>query len=307
MSQPYENDRQRNPQQMETDEFIRLRTARDTAVQAAREAVRDTTRLTRLLTILNDPGPLNLLLDRVLSTLSELFLADIVVLLDPVGTGTFSPLAAIGLPEDILQLPFSDEEGSYTKLLRQSGVPLLIENAGSDPKIDFQIRDIGAETVVMLPVDGSDTTRGVLILARCRSDPFTDDDVGLLSTMAYRIGQTLIEAQRSVQFEKIIQSGRKIGRHLDLATITAETVRMFPVIVCADASALILSDPDGGLYCAAQTGLHAPCTPALCKFAEYLITSSLLGKSEPYSTADVSTSLKHYSLNIVDPSFKTAV
>ncbi len=297
MSYPYENDRQQNPQQTETDELLRLRAARDVAVQAAREAVRDTTRLTRLLSILNDSGPLNLVLDRVLSTISELFLADIVVLLDPVGTGTFSPLAAIGLPEDILQLPFSDEEGSYTKLLRRTGVPILIDNAVSDPKIDFQISEQGAEAVVMLPVDGSDTTRGVLILARCRPDPFADDDVGLLSTMAYRIGRTLAEAQRSVQFEKIIQSGREIGRHLDFATITAEAVRMSPVIVCADASVLILSDPGGEVYCAAQTGLHSSCTPALCKLAEYLITSSLLGKSEPYSTADISAGIGDYAFN----------
>ena len=65
-----------------------LKAERDAALQAAQAAVRDTTRLTRLLTILGEPAPLSRLLDRVLSTLSELFTADIVVLLDPAGTGT---------------------------------------------------------------------------------------------------------------------------------------------------------------------------------------------------------------------------
>ena len=282
--------------QMGAEDLFQLRAARDAAVQAAREAVRDTTRLTRLLTILHDPGPMDLLLDRVLSTLSELFLADIVVLLDPVGTGSFSPLAAIGLPEDILQLPFADEEGSYIKGLMQTGEPLRIENADADPKIDFQLRDLGAETVLGLPVDGSHTARGVMILARCRPDSFADADVALLRTMAYRIGRTLIEAQRSDQFEKIVKSGREIGRHLDLAAVTAEAVRMLPVIVRADASALILSDPSGTFICAAQNGLDPLCAAAVGRLAENLITSSLLGEGGPYRTADMGATLARLSL-----------
>jgi signal transduction histidine kinase len=296
MSHRVDNDHEEPRQQMGAEDLLHLRAARDAAVQVAREAVRDTTRLTRLLTILHDPGTLNLLLDRVLSTLSELFLADIVVLLDPVGTGAFSPLAAIGLPEDILQLPFSDEDGSYIKRLMQTGEPLRIENAEADPKVDYQLRDIGAETVVGLPVDGSHTARGVLILARCRPDPFADADVALLRSMAYRIGRTLIEAQRSDQFEKIVKSGREIGRHLDLAAVTAEAVRMLPLIVRADASALILNDPAGTLSCAAQSGLHSSCTDALSRLAEHLIPTFLPGESEPYRTADMDATLAQLSL-----------
>ena len=290
------DDHEESQQQMGAEDLLQLRAARDVAVQAAREAVRDTTRLTRLLTILHDPGPLTHLLDRVLSTLSELFLADIVVLLDPVGTGSFSPLAAIGLPEDILQLPFSNEEGSYIKRLMQTGEPLCIENADADPKIDFQLRDLGAETVLGLPVDGSHTARGVMILARCRPDPFVDADVALLRTMSYRIGRTLIEAQRSDQFEKIVKSGREIGRHLDLAAVTAEAVGMLPPLVRADASALMLSDPAGTLSCAAQTGLHPWCTAAVGRLAEHLITSSLLEEGEPYRTTDMGATLSQLSL-----------
>lgn len=73
------------PAPADGDDVIRLRAARDAALQAAQEAIRDTTRLTRLLTILSDPAPLELLLDRALSALSELFFADIVILLDPAG------------------------------------------------------------------------------------------------------------------------------------------------------------------------------------------------------------------------------
>jgi signal transduction histidine kinase/ActR/RegA family two-component response regulator len=302
MSQLFKQDQGGIPQQTGDDDLPRLRAARDAALQAAREAIRDTTRLTRLISILNDSGPLHLLLDRVLSTLSELFLADIVVLLDPIGTGSYSPLAAIGLPEDILQRPFSDEESSYTRLLMQTGIPVLIENADTDQKIDFQLRDMGAETVIGLPMDSSSTARGALILARCRPEPFLSSDVNLLMAMSYRIGRTLIEAQRSVQFEKIAQSGREINRHLDLAAVSAEAARIFPVIVCADASALILDNSNGESYCAAQTGLHSSCSTALCTLAEHLMTSSLLREGEPFSTADmgeISAQLSLQSLNIL--------
>ena len=134
---------------------VDLHVSRDTALQAAREAVRDTTRLTRLLSILNDSGPLHLLLDRGLSTLSELFSADVVVLFDPVGTGSFSPLASIGLPEDRACLAFSSQEGSLLKLLLSLGEPINVKDVGSGPEIDAQLLDLGVETLIGLPVNGN--------------------------------------------------------------------------------------------------------------------------------------------------------
>src|SRR5512145_471457 len=105
-----------NPVAMDGDELFHLRAARDAALQAAQSAIRATTRLTRLLTILSEPAPLELLLDRVLSALSELFSADIGVLLDPAGIGSFVPLAAIGLPEHLIHQPMSDAESGYVKV-----------------------------------------------------------------------------------------------------------------------------------------------------------------------------------------------
>lgn len=291
MSLTGDYDQDNNHAHVDGDDLLRRRASRDAAVQEAREAVRDATRLTRLLTVLNDPGPLEQLLDQILSTLSELFLADIVVLLDPVGTGSFAPLAAVGLAEDVLPLPFSDEPGSYAHHLMQTGAPMLTEDAGADPKIDFQLRDMGAETVAGLPVAGSHATRGALILARCSPKPFEGSEVDLLNAMAYRIGHTLMEAQRSVQFEKLVHSSREISRDLDLDAVTAEAVNMFPSIVSAEAAAIFLNDPDGELYCAARSGLGAPCAAALRRLARHLMATPPIGQGEPYSTANVSPSL----------------
>ncbi len=112
----------RDPQAVDSAvDLDRLRAARDVALQAAREAVRDTTRLTRLLTILGEPGPLEALLDRALATLSELFAADIVILVDARGTGNLAPRAAIGLPEDLLQKPLASwDEGYVAEVMRST-------------------------------------------------------------------------------------------------------------------------------------------------------------------------------------------
>lgn len=297
MVQPFHCQNANTAKQVGEYDSFDMRASRDTALQAAREAVRDTTRLTRLLSILNDSGPLHSILDRGLSTLSELFLADVVVLLDPVGTGSFSPLAAIGLPEDILCRPFSHKEGSLTNLLLSLGRPVNMSNVGSDQQIDWQLLDLGVETLIGLPVDGNDAVRGALILARCQSAPFSETDAGLLKTMAYRIGRTLIEAQQSFQFEKIVRSSRQINRHLDFSAVADEAVKTFPIIVSSDAAALILRDSHGELYCAAQTGLLPLCSAAINLLAKHMVASSFFGENDLYSTADMAATLTRFSLH----------
>src|SRR5579864_5640913 len=87
----------------------RLRAERDAALEAARAALGDTTRLTRLLTTLSEPGSIEALLDRTVAALSELFASDVVALLTPADAETCSVLAGVGFPEDMLGDPFSSE------------------------------------------------------------------------------------------------------------------------------------------------------------------------------------------------------
>jgi signal transduction histidine kinase/ActR/RegA family two-component response regulator len=290
MSPIFHDDAEKHSKIISSEELVRLGAARDAAVKAAREAVRDSTRLTRLLSILNDSGDLNLLLDRASATLSELFSADIVVLLDPVGTGTFLPQAGIGLSEELKERPFADHEESSTKRIMSRGEPLLIERAESNPSVDAQLRDMGAECVVGLPVDGSELTRGVLYLARCRPMPFTSDETALLRTMSYRIGRTLIEAQRSSQFEMLLKSGKELSRRIDLPEIAAVAVQMLPRIVHADSAAMILRDVKGELYAAAHSGLDSASVSALCPLALALMNTKPLLNGELYTTSTVNTS-----------------
>jgi signal transduction histidine kinase/ActR/RegA family two-component response regulator len=279
-----------------TNDLSRLRISSDAALQAAQAAALDTTRLTRLLTILSEPAPLTLLLDRVLSTLSELFFADIVVLLDPAGTGSFSPLAAIGLPEDIIHQPMSDAEGGYVMAAMKAMAPVLIAQASTDPKVDPQLRDLGAETAVWLPVMNSHTAQGVLVLARCRPVPFTHAEVGLLTAMAYRIGLALEQAQRTMQLEQIIRAGQEIGRHLDKSNVASTAVQMFPALMGADAAALVMNDPGGTPLCVAQAGLDSVWSSAFSHLADGLLKDAQLATVEPYCTSDLPAAFNQFSL-----------
>lgn len=281
----------------EPEDVYRLRVARDAAVQAARAAVRDTTRLTRLLAILSEPSPLECLLDQVLATLSEVFVADIIVLLDPAGTGTFLPLAAVGIPEDLLEQPLSDAEINDVASVMRAGTPLLIGEASGDRKTDSQLRELGAEEEVWLPVIGRHAARGVLILARCRPTPFVHSDVDLLTAMTYRLGLALEEAQRNIQMEQIVRIGREIGRYLDESAISDEAVRRLPAVVRADAAALVLDSPDGAFRCVAQCGLGPTWTVTCSRLTEYLLTKRLIAV-EPYHTIDLHAAADHLSLEL---------
>jgi PAS domain S-box-containing protein len=279
------------------EDVAKLREALDRAVYSSQMALRDTTRLTRLFSVLSEPVPLELMLDRVLSTLSELFAADIVVLLDPVGTGAFTPLAAVGLPEEMLHLPLSCGDEGNAAIVMAAGRPLLKTGGGADANLEPQLREVGAEEVVWVPVIDSHAARGTLILARCRREPFIQADVDLLTSMAYRIGLAMEQAQRSVQLVQIVQTGREIGRHLDESQVCGEAVRMLPAVLWADGAALVLNDPFGSPRCVAQVGLDHGWRSIWGGLTERLLSESSLARAQPYSTADIRNTDDWLSLN----------
>ncbi len=184
-------------------EMERLRAEHAAAVQALQVAIRDTTRLTRLFSILNESGPLPKLLDRVLATLSELFSSDIVVLLEASGGGGYLPLAMIGVPIDTAREWIHALGHSRAVAAARAATPVVVPRLRADPQADACLRELDAETAVWLPVTGDEGVRGVLVLARCRPLPFERGDVDLLTAMAYRIGVMLDRAQAEQERQKL--------------------------------------------------------------------------------------------------------
>ncbi len=263
----------------------RLPASRDKVVEAARTALRDTTCLTRLLTLLGDKAPLPDLLERTLAALSELFSADIAVLLDPGGSGLFTPLAAVGLPEDMGDRPFpADPEGPVATALR-TGAPLA--NDAADPHFPDVLRDLGAVTAVWTPMVHERTARGLLLLARCRAVPFSAAETSLLPVLAHRIGLTLEQAQCSVQFERIIQAGHAIAASPDQNSVCDAIVRRFPAIPGAQAAALVLPG-SSGLRCVALWGVAPAWSQPAVRLARTLLARQGLEINWPYAVSDLS-------------------
>ena len=135
-------------------------------------AIRDSTRLTRIFTILSEPAPLEALLDRVLLALSELFAADVVALLHAPGAEALAPVWAIGLPEDPTLPPFAGGPASLAAAAARALAPVVVARAAEEPRLDAPLRALGVETAVFLPALGSREVQGVLVLGRCRPLPF---------------------------------------------------------------------------------------------------------------------------------------
>jgi signal transduction histidine kinase/CheY-like chemotaxis protein len=199
------------------EDAARLLAERDTALRALRAAVRDTTRLTRLFTILSEPAPLEKVLDRVLSTLSELFAADVVALLQAAG-GRARVLSAIGWPVEAMRRDAPIHPASPLAAALERGTPVPVAELSARPGADPLLLDLGVSAAVWLPVRGDQAVRGVLLLARCRPAPFERADVDLLAAMAYRIGLLLDriygEAERHQLQERLRQAEKSesLGR-----------------------------------------------------------------------------------------------
>lgn len=278
------------------EDISKLRAARDAALQAAQTAIRDSTRLTRLLTILSDSCPIDQMLDQVLSALSELFSADIVVLLDPAYSGTYKPLAAVGIPEDLLQESFTNLEGSYSAATIETLKPILVENIEKDDHVDRHLRDLGAKTGVWLPVRDNLIVRGALILVRCTPALFNHADIGILTAMAYRIGLALEQAQRSQLLENTVHIGREIGANLDENAVCTKAVAMFPAIIGAEAAALFLKDKLGKPELIAESGFNQEWIPAWTSLTEYLISDLRLNTIRSYNTYDLQRIIGQFNI-----------
>lgn len=168
-----------------------LQAERDHAVASAQTALRHATRLARVLTVLAEPASLDDLVDRVLSTLSELFSADVVSLLMLDAAGQLHHLAALGIPDDDAPPGLAVHDETATQVVRDRA-PLR----GEPREADGDLRALGVRSGLWLPVLGQEEQPlGVLRLFRCHDDPLTDADVEMLTAITFRIALTVEQAR----------------------------------------------------------------------------------------------------------------
>ena len=190
-------------------------------IEKYRTAVQDMTRLNRLFAILSDPASLDVVVDRVVIALSEMFAADVVALLTPDGHGDFTTVGAIGLPEELRGRPFSGCDTCCAAAAIRSRVPILVADAMHDPGMDPILTGLEIQTAAWLPVLGAREILGVLVVGRGQPLPFSLSDTDLIMTMTQRVGLVLESARadeervrlefRLRQAEKAESLGRMAG------------------------------------------------------------------------------------------------
>jgi diguanylate cyclase (GGDEF)-like protein/PAS domain S-box-containing protein len=270
-----------------TEVEIRLRAERDAAVQSARDALADMSRLTRLLTLLSDPGSVEQVLERTVDALSELFSADLVMLLTPATADTCTVLAAAGLPEDMLDVTVeSPPEGPIARAVRTNAA-VLSQRLADVPGVDSRFHELGLQTAVWAPMcDSQGSIVGVICVARAEV-AFGHEDVTLLQSMAHRVGLAVEQAQRTRQLEQLARVAQAVGRELEESAILDETVRHIPELLGADGAVVFLVDQHFAVRRYVHRGVDADEVAAFDQHLDNLTSSSVLRSGEPYLTADL--------------------
>jgi signal transduction histidine kinase len=156
-----------------------------------RAVVRDAARLNRVLAILDDHAPIAIVADRVVLALSELFAAEIVLVLSLAEGDALEPLALIGLPDEGRGAVFGRRpDGPADRALR-TRMPVHVDDAVADPVLDMALGGLGVRSAILLPLAGADGVRGLLVVARCRPPAFAHSDGDLLLAIAHRLAMAI--------------------------------------------------------------------------------------------------------------------
>ncbi len=116
------------------------------------------------------------------------------------------------------------------------------------------LRDGGARSGAWIPLPiASEPAADLLILLRDRVDPFTADEVDMLSAVAVRMGTALEALDRVAAIERLAGAGPDLTRHVEMPSLLDEAVVLFRDLTGTD-SAFVVTIDDGLFELAAYTG-----------------------------------------------------
>jgi diguanylate cyclase (GGDEF)-like protein len=261
------------------DELEQLRTQLQLATLAAQQAYRDSSRLIRLLAVIGDPASPDVLVDRTLGALSEVFFADVTCLVYTDGTQA-EIIAARGFGEDELPtlpaLPGADGLLTHNRLAawlcpveeapRAAGLP--IRSAAHIPLID-----------------GPATGEGIILL-RSAPTPFEPGELQMLQSVASRLRASVEEGERRDAIERLARTGHRLARHLELDPLLGEALDLLLDMSGAQSAAAVLVE-DGVASMRAQVGLRSGLPEAWPMPASKLRSWPSALRGEPFVRSDL--------------------
>jgi len=191
------------------------------ATQAAQQAYRDSSRLIRLLGVIGEPAAPDVLIDRALGALSEVFSADIACLVYADGT-TAQILAARG---------FGEEETPRLPVL-PGPVDLVVEHrpaawlSEETPGNEPVAAGVTIRSAAHIPLTEGTAAGESLLLLRAAHAPFVAGELQMLQSVAARLHASLEEAERREAIERLARTGHRLTRHLEIEPLLVEALRV---------------------------------------------------------------------------------
>ncbi|GAA1760948.1 bifunctional diguanylate cyclase/phosphodiesterase [Luedemannella helvata] len=190
---------------------------------AVRDAYRDTTRLIRLLTVIGTPSSPEDLIDRALTVLSDVFSADVTAVAEAAGDRLLVT-SSCGLPEDDPAFHGEWERCPAASEALATGEPVVRKRL-CPADVPPSLRGIGLRSAVWIPLSAEPEQRAELLLLYRRSgEPFTDAELQVLTSVAYRMASAVAARERGVALERLAQSSHRLARHLDLQPLLTDAV-----------------------------------------------------------------------------------
>jgi diguanylate cyclase (GGDEF)-like protein len=213
------------------------------ATAAARDAFRDTTRLIRLLSVLGEPSSPEDLVDQTLTVLSEVYFADVTCVAHVVGN-RLVVTGCCGLPDD--DPAFTDGwllgEAAMQAL---AGTTVVTRSGGVDPAdMPDSAIQLDVRTAVWVPLSTQPYANNLLILFRRCNDPFTQSDLQVLSSVAFRLRLAVDERERNAVIERLARYGHLLARHLDTEPLLDEAVELLRKLTSADQAWVVTIEED---------------------------------------------------------------
>lgn len=206
------------------------------AMAVARRAVNDTGRVIRLLTVVTEPLPPDVLIERAMDVLSEVFIADVACVADVAGSGLVVAQSC-GLAEDDASRGSGWPLGDLAIQALRVGRPVTASGEMIDGQVPPSLAAIGVRHVAWVPLSvGPDVSDKLVILCRTTSAPFTPADLYLLGSATARLGLAIDARERSAGHARLAGSGHRLAKHLDLPPMLDEAAVLLRELVDADAT-----------------------------------------------------------------------
>lgn len=225
-----------DPIEGQTEESLRRRLA--AATSAAQNAYRDTTRLIRLLTVIGKPTTPDNVVKDALAVLSEVFSADVTCIVHPVGDRLFV-LKACGLAPDAAGFHLGWPNGEAAREAIETGQSVSRASSAGTDDLPGELAELGVMTRAWVPLNTGNGNRGLLMLCRSSGEPFSEPDMAMLDSVAYRLCLSMEAAERLDAGQRLARLGHRLSRHLDTETLLGEVSALFRSLTAADSTAVV--------------------------------------------------------------------